>query len=74
MNVISFFGREYTGVGQLADKASEILGFRVVKDRDVIITAAKKFGLDPKQLETSVYKDPPFPGISPRPKPNALQD
>lgn len=61
MGVIIFFGRAYTGTGQLAEKASDILGYRVVNDREVIQTAAREYGLDEKEIEASIYKAPPLP-------------
>lgn len=61
MSVITFFGREYTGAGQLAEKAAEIWGYRKVCDRDVIETAAREYGLKTKDIETSIYVDPPLP-------------
>ena len=61
MGVITFFGRAYTGAGQLAEKASEILKYRVVDDRELIETAAREYGLDEKDIEASIYKAPPVP-------------
>jgi cytidylate kinase len=62
MSVITFFGREYTGTVHLAEKAAEIWGYRVVRDRDVIESAAREFNLKNKDIAASIYKDPPTPG------------
>ncbi len=61
MGVITFFGRKYTGRGQLAEKAAEIWGYRVVRDREVIEAAAREYGLKAKDIENSIYIDPPLP-------------
>jgi len=60
MSVITFFGRKYTGTGQLAEKAAEILGYRVVCDREVIEAAAREYGLKEKDIEISIYDSPPL--------------
>ena len=61
MSVITFFGRKYTGAGQLAQKAAEIWGYRVVRDRQVIDAAAREYGLKVKDIESSIFTDPPLP-------------
>lgn len=61
MSVIIFFGRAYTGTGQLAEKASQLLGYRVLDDSHVIETAARKYGLDKEEIEASIFKAPPLP-------------
>jgi len=62
MSVITFFGRKYTGTNQLAEKAADILGYRVVSDREVIATAAREYGLKEKDMDVSIFDSPPLPG------------
>ncbi len=60
MSVITFFGSAYTGKAHLAQRAAEILGYRVLYDRDIISAAAAKYDLKETAIETSIFKDPPF--------------
>ncbi|WP_035238066.1 cytidylate kinase family protein [Desulfobacter vibrioformis] len=60
MSVITFFGRAYTGKAQLAQKAADILGCKVLYDQDIIDTAAQMYNLKKSSIENSIFKDPPF--------------
>ncbi|WDP91241.1 MAG: cytidylate kinase family protein [Desulfobacter sp.] len=60
MSVITFFGRKFTGRAPLAEKAADILGYRVVYDRNLIDTAAREYGLKKKDIRKSIYLDPPM--------------
>ncbi|WP_321495727.1 cytidylate kinase family protein [uncultured Desulfobacter sp.] len=60
MSVITFFGREYTGKAQLAQKAADALGYNVLYDQDIIDAAAGKYNLNKSSIENSIFKDPPF--------------
>jgi cytidylate kinase len=60
MSVITFFGRAYTGKAQLAQKAAEVLGYKVLYDQDIINAAAATYNLKKSSIERSIFKDPPF--------------
>ncbi|WP_020585739.1 AAA family ATPase [Desulfobacter curvatus] len=60
MSVITFFGRAYTGKAQLAQKAADVLGCKVLYDQDIIDAAAEKYNLKKCRIESSIFKDPPF--------------
>ena len=60
MSVITFFGRSYTGKAQLAQKAADVLGCKVLYDQDIIDAAAKTYNLEKRSIERSIFKDPPF--------------
>lgn len=60
MSVITFFGRKFTGRAPLAEKAADVLGYKVIYDRDLIHTAAGRYGLKKKDIKTSIYQDPPM--------------
>lgn len=60
MSVITFFGRAYTGKAQLAQKAADVLGCKVLYDQDIINTAARMYNLKKSSIENSIFKDPPF--------------
>ncbi|MDX9965170.1 cytidylate kinase family protein [Desulfobacter postgatei] len=60
MNVITFFGRAYTGKAQLAQKAADVLGCKVLYDQDIIDEAAGLYKLKKSSIENSIFKDPPF--------------
>jgi len=61
MKAINFFGREYTGANQLAEKTASALGGRVVYDKDLIEKAAKTYNFKALDIEKSIYNDPPCP-------------
>ena len=60
MSVITFFGRAYTGKAQLAQKAADVLGCKVLYDQDIIDAAAGLYKLKKSSIEKSIFKDPPF--------------
>lgn len=60
MSVITFFGRAYTGKSQLAQRAADALGYKVVYDRDIIDAAAETYNFKKSSIERSIFKDPPF--------------
>lgn len=60
MSVITFFGKAYTGKAQLAQKAADVLGCKVLYDQDIINTAARMYNLKKRSIENSIFKDPPF--------------
>ena len=60
MSVITFFGRAYTGKAQLAQKAADVLGCKVLYDQDIIDAAARAYNLKKRSIENSIFKDPPF--------------
>ena len=60
MSVITFFGSAYTGKAQLAQKAADVLGCKVLYDQDIIDAAARMYNLKKSSIENSIFKDPPF--------------
>ena len=60
MSVITFFGRAYTGKAQLAQKAADVLGCKVLYDQDIINAAAEIYNLKKTSIERSIFKNPPF--------------
>jgi len=61
MKAINFFGREYTGANQLAEKTASALGCRVIYDRDIIDKAVVTYNLKSLDIEKSIYNDSPCP-------------
>jgi two-component system response regulator CpxR len=60
MKAITLFGGKFTGTQEIAQLISSRLGFKMIRDQEIIEMTAKEYPMSERQIQKGIYHKPPY--------------